>query len=688
MNVAIIVIASVVGVGLLLFFVNKLENWLGGERDETGARKKRGLKDVKEWFINHRPSKRRLIQVYAALLYNANIKGYISGNIYQSKTTKYLCVPGLNCYSCPGAVGACPLGALQNSLAESNTRAPYYVLGILALFAITLARTVCGFLCPVGLAQELLYKVRTPKLKKSRVTRVLSYFKYVILALTIAIPLIYAMFDIPLPAFCKYICPAGTFEGAILLLSNPGNANLFAQLGWQFTWKLSLLVVFVVASMFIFRVFCRFICPLGALYGFFNKFAVIGVYVEKNDCTDCGLCVSHCKMDVARVGDHECINCGECMAVCPTKAISWKGSKIFLRGRQVEEAETLKPIAVTAGVATIAPVNEQRAEVAAIASTSATEPAATKNAGVKPERQPDTEKKPKKRGARFWVEVAAWIAALLVLVTAIVMYNFVDVDKKPSDRPPIGADSVVGSYQSAAGKLVVNADGTFTVTESTVSFAGTWKKEDDGYIFTGTDSTSVEISYLVTVDKDKSVKFYTIIGETPSEIPEFEFDAAEPGPTVGNKVGDTSPDFTVSLYTGGADEFNLYANRGKMTVINYWATWCTPCVKEIPYFNELAVNHPELDVVAIHSESISADVMRYITRNWGDYSIKFAQDKSGDEQTFTMYGGTSMWPMTVIVDAQGKIVYNSTKSFHDADELEALVAGLLAEQAEAEKSAE
>ena len=164
---------------------------------------------IKGWWQKHKPSKRRLIQLYAFLLYNANIKGIIRGELYTGDT-KYMCVPGLNCYSCPGAVGACPLGALQNALASSGTRAPYYIIGILVLFGLLFARTICGFLCPVGMGQELLYKIRTPKLKKSRVTRILSYLKYVILLVFVGIiPLMYAQQSVPLPSFCKFICPAG-----------------------------------------------------------------------------------------------------------------------------------------------------------------------------------------------------------------------------------------------------------------------------------------------------------------------------------------------------------------------------------------------------------------------------------------------------------------------------------------------
>lgn len=303
---------------------------------------KKIFKKIGAWFVRHKPSKRRIIQLYAALLYNANIKGFFNGRIYKGPT-KNLCVPGLNCYSCPGAVGACPLGSLQNALSASSVRTPTYIIGILALFGLMLGRTICGFLCPVGLGQELLYKIKTPKLKKSRVTRVLSYFKYVVLiALVVIVPLAFTV-----PGFCEYICPAGTFEGGLGLLTNPNNEGLLANLGPLFSWKFTLLVLIIVASVFIFRVFCRFLCPLGAIYGFFSKIALLGVKLDKEKCTDCGLCVGVCKMDIKRVGDHECIHCGACISVCPAKAISWKGSSLFVRANDADAPlqTEIKPLA-------------------------------------------------------------------------------------------------------------------------------------------------------------------------------------------------------------------------------------------------------------------------------------------------------------------------------------------------------
>ena len=125
------------------------------------------LNKLKSFLVKLIPSRRKIIQLYAALLYNANIKGFISGEIFTGEL-KSACLPGLNCYSCPGAVGACPLGSLQNALAESKTKLPTYILGIILLYSIILGRTICGFLCPVGLLQELLYKIKTPKLKKNK----------------------------------------------------------------------------------------------------------------------------------------------------------------------------------------------------------------------------------------------------------------------------------------------------------------------------------------------------------------------------------------------------------------------------------------------------------------------------------------------------------------------------------------
>ena len=286
-----------------------------------------------------KPLTRRLIQVYTALLYNAYIKGFAEGEIYTG-VLKNACVPGLNCYSCPGAISACPLGSLQNAISASADRPAFYVIGIILLFGMFLGRVICGFLCPFGLIQELLHKIPVKKLKKNKITQKLTFIKYVILSVfVVVIPLFFGLRKQPLPAFCKYICPAGTLEGALMLMLHPDNADLRSLTGGIFYWKLAVLIAMVISCVFIFRAFCRFICPLGAIYSLFSKIALLGVRVDMNRCNNCGACVKTCQMDIKRVGDRECIQCGECIDVCPEKAITFKAGKLVLRGPDIAHKE-------------------------------------------------------------------------------------------------------------------------------------------------------------------------------------------------------------------------------------------------------------------------------------------------------------------------------------------------------------
>lgn len=434
------------------------------------------FKKIGLWFKNHVPTKRRIIQLYAALLTNANIKGLFSGSIYTGPT-KNMCVPGLNCYSCPSTVGACPLGALQNALASSGTKTPVYVIGIIALFAMMLGRTICGFLCPTGLIQDLLYKIKTPKLKKNRITRILSYFKYILLVvLVIAIPLAFMLQDTPVPGFCKYICPSGTLGGAVLLLLNPLNAGEFARLGGLFTWKFVLLAIILLASVFMYRPFCRFVCPLGAIYGFFNKLALLGVKVEKDKCVDCGLCVAHCKMDIKKVGDHECINCGECIKVCPTKAIVWKGSSIFVKPSQLDDENNVKvpltnfvqPVASAANAASESVMTADMADMIKIEGSPAVETAAAATAVTRPMRKVYRRRiYINERGKKILQIIACALAGVL-LIGAIVYYNF--FDSYATERvdtstllDQVCPDFTLRSYESEEDYNVTDSRGKITI---------------------------------------------------------------------------------------------------------------------------------------------------------------------------------------------------------------------------------
>ena len=257
---------------------------------------------------------RSYVQLIAAVLYNCNIRGFADASIYQGNV-KGVCVPGLNCYSCPGAIGACPLGSLQTGLLTSRYKLPYYILGTFLLFGLFLGRFICGWLCPFGFLQELLYKIPSKKINKNRITRVLSYIKYVILLIFVIVIPLYKL----VPGFCKYICPVGTLEGGLpLTYMDPALRKLT---GGLFTWKVLLLILILIVCVFCFRMFCRFICPLGALYSFFNPISFFGVKVDDKKCIHCDKCVKTCRMDVKHVCDRECIHCGDCIEHCPVDAI-------------------------------------------------------------------------------------------------------------------------------------------------------------------------------------------------------------------------------------------------------------------------------------------------------------------------------------------------------------------------------
>lgn len=264
--------------------------------------------------------KRHIIQLLAALLYNLNFEGFATGTIYQG-SSKGICVPGLNCYSCPGAIGACPIGSLQAALVASDQKLPLYVIGTILAFGALLGRTVCGWLCPFGLIQDLLDKAPLPKVRKGAWSRAFSWGKYVILiGLVIIAPLVLlGATGVGTPAFCAYLCPAGTLEAGIPLVTM--NEGLRFMLGSLFSWKVGVLVALVLVSLFVYRPFCRFLCPLGALYSFFNRFALLRYRVDNEACTNCGACLAVCKVDIRTVSDRECIQCGACVTSCETNAI-------------------------------------------------------------------------------------------------------------------------------------------------------------------------------------------------------------------------------------------------------------------------------------------------------------------------------------------------------------------------------
>lgn len=268
--------------------------------------------------------KRLLVQAGAAVGSNAYIAGFFAGSIFKGPT-KYVCLPGLNCYSCPGAIGACPIGALQSVLASAKYNISLYVTGTLLLFGLALGRWICGWLCPFGLIQDALHSIPSKKIIVPKRFSWLRFTKYAVLAvLVILLPsLIVNVAGQGDPWFCKYICPSGTVLGAVPLVS--ANPQLQGLLGGLFVLKASIAAALLVLSVFLYRVFCRYLCPLGAIYGLLNKLSFYRMSVAEHACAGCGKCSSVCKMGVEpskAPNSCECIRCGDCVASCPYGALS------------------------------------------------------------------------------------------------------------------------------------------------------------------------------------------------------------------------------------------------------------------------------------------------------------------------------------------------------------------------------
>ena len=278
------------------------------------------------------------IQAGATLLTNIHLPNFLKGGLYQGKG-KAVCVPGLNCYSCPAASGACPIGSFQAVVGSSKFRFSYYITGFLILLGVLLGRVICGFLCPFGWFQELLHKIPTKKLSTKKL-KPLTYLKYVVLLVMVVLLPVLVTNELGMgdPFFCKYLCPQGVLEGAIPL--SLANAGIRAALGSLFTWKFIVLLTVIVLSIVFYRPFCKWLCPLGAFYALLNKVSLFQMQVDKSKCVSCGKCAKVCKMDVdvTKSPNHtECIRCGMCIRACPTDAVSFRYG--FGSGKQQSKSE-------------------------------------------------------------------------------------------------------------------------------------------------------------------------------------------------------------------------------------------------------------------------------------------------------------------------------------------------------------
>ncbi len=222
----------------------------------------------------------------------------------------HIIFPGLHCYACPLAVTICPIGLMQNLVIYGIF--PYFWLGAIVAYGLVAGRGFCGWFCPFGTLNDLL------SFRKVRINKLASYSKYAILLGTILAA--WAFAD---TMFCK-ICPAASIEASIPYLFLG-----VAHVNRPFLIHIATLSATLVGMVVIARFWCRYLCPMGALLGLFNRVSFFHLSLNTDRCSRCGLCADSCPMGLKPHEDydnHNCIKCGECIQACSLDALTLRFS--------------------------------------------------------------------------------------------------------------------------------------------------------------------------------------------------------------------------------------------------------------------------------------------------------------------------------------------------------------------------
>lgn len=226
-----------------------------------------------------------------------------------------ICAPVFHCYGCPLATFACPIGIVATSIAFGIV--PFLAIGIIVLAGALLGGIICGWICPFGFLQDLVAKIPTPKYKLPSWA---GYFRYaVLIGLVLLIPY---FFNEEHFLFICQVCPAGALESRIprmVKASYSGN-----EIPWPNLIKSAVTILFVAGMFFIHRPWCRILCPLGAVFGLFNRFSAVYLKFKPSECNTCRVCHKYCGFEVQP--DHKpdsdnCVRCLDCTQ-CPTNALT------------------------------------------------------------------------------------------------------------------------------------------------------------------------------------------------------------------------------------------------------------------------------------------------------------------------------------------------------------------------------
>ena len=250
-------------------------------------------------------NRRRIAQVVAFVVSNL---GFI-----RILKTGFIC-PFLYCHGCPFAVFGCPIGVFQQFIIDGQF--PLFTIGSLGVYGMLFGRAFCGWACPFGTLHDML----SPTTRRREVeTRNRWYVKYTILFLALAL----AWFALD-TIFCKF-CPSGSLFAAIpFRLLYPG----FSEFGLFFYIHMFTFVLAIILALVISRFWCRYLCPLGAIAGAFNKVGMLTIHWNEDKCKKCEVCLDVCVMGITKMEEvgtsTDCILCGRCVETCPEKALSFK----------------------------------------------------------------------------------------------------------------------------------------------------------------------------------------------------------------------------------------------------------------------------------------------------------------------------------------------------------------------------
>lgn len=178
------------------------------------------------------------------------------------------------------------------------------ILVFISVFSIVGNKVFCGWACPIGAVQELFNQIPLPKRIK------------VILPFRVSNPIRITIFV----AFIVFVFTAG--------ISVYDYFNPFHFLHWRFGLYVTMVLLIVLAaSLFIFRPFCYFVCPIGLFTWVLEHYSLIKVKVNKHNCKECNLCIkkSSCPAVQSILDDKryrpDCFACGRCIGACPEKAL-------------------------------------------------------------------------------------------------------------------------------------------------------------------------------------------------------------------------------------------------------------------------------------------------------------------------------------------------------------------------------